>query len=247
MGGMVYLNDGSGTPVPGPNVNRDVVPAMLTPGEFVVNRDATSRNLALLQAINNPSSSLPIGYMPPQVSDSVLGVFGQRSRSRGSASPGTLLGRWGMIMPQSINDALAQKLNSPGALGSDLIAILGQPDRLIDLEDFLLYSGVDPKDVSRVKREVAADMASRINPGAYYADGGFGNIAMSSTEKAVRNLESKYPGISLKFQRDRMTPGRRDTLRRARPGETQEQANRRGGGSPTGINYKGQKIGRAHV
>jgi hypothetical protein len=29
--------------VPGPNVNRDVVPALLTPGEFVLNRAATAR------------------------------------------------------------------------------------------------------------------------------------------------------------------------------------------------------------
>lgn len=38
-----------------------------------------------------------------------------------------------------------------------------------------------------------------------------------------------------------MTPGRRDSLRRTRPGETQAQANSRGGGSPTGINYRGQR------
>lgn len=249
MGGYVYtMNDGN--IVPGPNVNRDVVPAMLTPGEFVVNAEATRQNLPLLQAINgsggngpgyNDGSSLPIGYMPPKVSDSVLGAFGQRSRSRGSSSPATLVGRWGMIMPETINGALAQKLNSPGALGSDLLALLQQPDRLIDLEDFLSYNGVDPKDIDMVKRKVAADMASKIQPNAYYADGGFGKIAMSSTQSVVSRLESKYPGINLRFQKDRMTPGRRDTLRRARPGETQAQANARGGGSPTGINYRGQR------
>jgi hypothetical protein len=146
-----------------------------------------------------------------------------------------------MIMPGTVNDALAQKLNSPGALGSDLLALLQQPDRLIDLEDFLSYNGVDPKDIDGVKRKVAADMASKIQPNAYYADGGFGQIAMSSTQNAVSGLESKYPGINLKFQKDRMTPGRRDTLRRARAGETQAQANARGGGSPTGINYKNQR------
>jgi TP901 family phage tail tape measure protein len=241
MGGYVYtMNDGN--IVPGPDVNRDVVPAMLTPGEFVVNREATARNLPLLQSINSQrNSELPIGFMPPSISDSILGIFGQRRGSRGSASPGNLLGRWGMIMPQGINDDLAQKLNSPGALGSDLIALLQEPDRLIDLEDFLSFNGVDPKDIDRVKRQVASDMAARIVPQAYYADGGFGQIAMSSTQRAVTSLENRYPGISLSFQRDRMTPGRRDTLRRPRAGETQEQANRRGGGSPTGINYKGQR------
>jgi TP901 family phage tail tape measure protein len=241
MGGYVYtMNDGN--IVPGPNVNRDVVPAMLTPGEFVVNKEATSANLPLLRSINSQNgSSLPIGYMPPEVSDSVLGIFGERPRSRGSSSPGTLVGRWGMIMPETINGALAQKLNSPGAKGSDLLALLQQPDRLIDLEDFLSYNGVDPKDIDMVKRKVAADMARQIQPNAYYADGGFGKIAMNSTQSVVSGLENKYPGISLKFQKDRMTPGRRDTLRRPRPGETQAQANARGGGSPTGINYKDQR------
>ena len=49
QGGSVYR---SPYIVPGPDVNADVVPAMLTPGEFVVNREATRRNLPLLRAIN---------------------------------------------------------------------------------------------------------------------------------------------------------------------------------------------------
>jgi TP901 family phage tail tape measure protein len=50
-GGYVYtMNDGN--IVPGPNVNADVVPAMLTPGEFVVNREAAQANLPLLMSIN---------------------------------------------------------------------------------------------------------------------------------------------------------------------------------------------------
>ena len=50
-GGMIYASNGQyinfqpkGT---------DTVPAMLTPGEFVVNRKATQKNLGLLQSINN--------------------------------------------------------------------------------------------------------------------------------------------------------------------------------------------------
>ena len=54
-GGYVYtMNDGN--IVPGPNVNADVVPAMLTPGEFVVNAKSTKANLPLLQAINGAGS-----------------------------------------------------------------------------------------------------------------------------------------------------------------------------------------------
>ena len=48
------LNDGG--IVQGPNVNRDVVPARLTPGEFIVNRQAASAFLPLLQSINRQTA-----------------------------------------------------------------------------------------------------------------------------------------------------------------------------------------------
>jgi TP901 family phage tail tape measure protein len=46
--------------VPGPNVNADVVPALLTPGEFVVRRDAvTPETLPILREINGPGTNSP--------------------------------------------------------------------------------------------------------------------------------------------------------------------------------------------
>ena len=50
----------AGRLVPGPNVNKDVVPAMLTPGEFVINREATRKHLPLLRAINSTRGAVPI-------------------------------------------------------------------------------------------------------------------------------------------------------------------------------------------
>jgi TP901 family phage tail tape measure protein len=46
----------TGSLVPGTG-NTDTVPAMLTPGEFVINKEATAANLPLLQAINNGQQS----------------------------------------------------------------------------------------------------------------------------------------------------------------------------------------------
>ena len=61
-GGYVYtMNDGN--IVPGPNVNADVVPAMLTPGEFVVNRESAQANLPLLTAINGGDGMGGPGYI----------------------------------------------------------------------------------------------------------------------------------------------------------------------------------------
>jgi len=50
-GGVIYANQGM--LVPYEPKGTDTVPAMLTPGEFVVNRAATQANLPLLKAINN--------------------------------------------------------------------------------------------------------------------------------------------------------------------------------------------------
>ena len=238
-GGYVYtMNDGN--IVPGPNVDADVVPAMLTPGEFVVNAQSTRENLGLLKAINSGGSlgSSSDGYMPSGVSNSILGAFGYNSRSNKEAN---LVGRWGMILPQSLNDALAGKLGGSGANGADIIAALQEPGRLIDLEDFLLHNGVSPAETKSIMKSAAKDMASKIVPGGKYRDAGLGSIAFSAIDPKIKALESKYPGISLAYQKDRMTPGRRDTRRTPRPGETQAQANKRGGSSPTGINIPGQR------
>ena len=51
-----------GGSVPGSG-NTDTVPAMLTPGEFVINKEATAANLPLLQAINGPGSNGPMYSM----------------------------------------------------------------------------------------------------------------------------------------------------------------------------------------
>ena len=237
-GGSVYL--ASGDEVPGSPRGSDTVPAWLTPGEFVVNAKATKENLPLLRSINNGGSlgSSSDGYMPAGVSNNILSSFGYNSRSNKEAN---LVGRWGMILPQSLNDALAGKLGSDGANGADIIAALQEPGRLIDLEDFLLHNGVSPEETKSIMQAAAKDMASKISPSGKYKDAGLGSIAFNSIDSKIKALESKYPGISLAYQKDRMTPGRRDTRRTPRPGETQAQANKRGGSSPTGINIPGQR------
>jgi hypothetical protein len=52
-GGVVYANNGM--LIPYQPKGTDTVPAMLTPGEFVVNRESTRQNLGLLRAINSNS------------------------------------------------------------------------------------------------------------------------------------------------------------------------------------------------
>jgi TP901 family phage tail tape measure protein len=72
-GGYVYgMNNGS--IVPGPNVNADIVPAMLTPGEFVVNREAAQANLPLLTAINGGAGSGGVGMITGGQAKSLIGL-----------------------------------------------------------------------------------------------------------------------------------------------------------------------------
>ncbi|MEX0595858.1 MAG: hypothetical protein WD512_05090, partial [Candidatus Paceibacterota bacterium] len=54
-GGVVYA--ANGMMIPYQPRGTDTVPAMLTPGEFVVNRSATQANLPLLQSLNNGAGS----------------------------------------------------------------------------------------------------------------------------------------------------------------------------------------------
>ena len=67
-GGRIFMSDGSTVPGTG---NSDTVPAMLTPGEFIVNKQATEKNLGLLYAINGGGA----GYNKGGVTYASKGAF----------------------------------------------------------------------------------------------------------------------------------------------------------------------------
>lgn len=56
-GGLIYRAAGGKAPVNWTPRGTDSVPAMLTPGEYVINRSSTQRYLPILEAINNGNSS----------------------------------------------------------------------------------------------------------------------------------------------------------------------------------------------
>jgi hypothetical protein len=72
-GGMVYAS--KGMMIPYQPRGTDTVPAMLTPGEFVVNRSATKANLPLLQAINGGAKGFSRGGQVNYMADG--GLLGQ--------------------------------------------------------------------------------------------------------------------------------------------------------------------------
>jgi len=220
-----------GNIVPGTG-NQDTVPAMLTPGEFVVNAKATAKNLPLLQAINGStrqagSSNILGGFMAARAANAILATFGVASKSAKSAR---LVGNWGMLMPKRINDQLAMKRGAKGASGIELKMLLNDPDRLIDLDRFLAFKGVKPKDIAAAKKRVASRLSKKINSDSVYDDKSFGRLSFSAIDEEIMAMEQAYPGIRLAYQKDRMMPGRRDT---ASSNPTKH------GPSPTAINVPG--------
>jgi hypothetical protein len=107
MGGYVYtMNDGS--IVPGPNINADVVPAMLTPGEFVVNAEATQANLPLLMAINGGAGTSGAGMITGGQAKSLINL------------PGEFLRRINLISGARRSDTRSgRQVFSPGATNYD--------------------------------------------------------------------------------------------------------------------------------
>lgn len=56
-GGLIYRAGGGSAPINWTPRGTDTVPAMLTPGEYVINRGATQKYLPILEAINNGSNT----------------------------------------------------------------------------------------------------------------------------------------------------------------------------------------------
>jgi TP901 family phage tail tape measure protein len=216
----------TGNIVPGTG-NTDTVPAMLTPGEFVVNKEATAANLPLLHAINGGQQdagyeNMRGGFMSASAANAVLRMFGVSSRS---AKAARLVGNWGMMLPNAIN----RRLRYGKATGAELLPHVSNSKNLIDVERFLSFKGVDPSDISSIQSKIAADMKAGIDPYQMYGDPQLGRLAFSAITPNIKSLESKYPGISLAYQKDRMSPGRRDTL----------SSSSKHGPSPTGVNVPG--------
>jgi hypothetical protein len=140
-GGMIYRNRGGDVPGVG---NTDTVSAMLTPGEFVVNKRSTAKYRSALKAMNagtfgggmavNRYKVQPPKYFPSNLSGGVYNV-----PSRGDqASSGNLA----MIAPQSTtatqmdnsvyNYSLSVNVNGSNASADDIASTVIDKIKRID-------------------------------------------------------------------------------------------------------------------
>jgi hypothetical protein len=165
-GGVVYANRGIFVPR-----GTDTVPAMLTPGEFVVNRGAVNRgnNLQILQAMNGNTS--------PSAAASVAG--GSQALSRGGsvqylADGGILGGLLGGSIPDVIS-SLSQALGSFVSQMSENIKALQNTKFQVTLDSTNInvnVSGMTAGITDQVKEEIAQKVAAKIRNNYSVGQGG---------------------------------------------------------------------------
>jgi hypothetical protein len=164
-GGVVYASRGIFVPR-----GTDTVPAMLTPGEFVVNRNAVNRgnNLQILQAMNGNTS--------PSAAASVAG--GTQGLARGGSvqylSGGGLSSLFGGMVPDFVTD-LSKALSSFVTQMSENIKALQGMKFKVTLDSTNInvnVSGMTAGITDQVKEEIAQKVAAKIRNNYSVGQGG---------------------------------------------------------------------------
>ncbi len=172
-GPIHYLN--SGNTVPGFG-NTDTVPAMLTPGEFVVNKKATSSNLPLLHAINNGQK---------------MSGFNKGGRIPGMQYFGPPFNKPGGGSVASLQDLLAEQARVSSLLGGSLPS---QSERLSSGRSFQYLSEIT--DIT-VLEKIAKRMQSQFGQSvlqAYPSNVGLGKG--TSAQKINKELKFGRASVS---------------------------------------------------
>ena len=154
-GGMVYANQGM--LIPYRPQGTDTVPAMLTPGEFVVNRKATEQNLGLLKSINSGSdvSYLAAGGQPTPLEE-------QREQRKKQFEANKFLRQTGLADPFGMQ-ALKEIVTAPGTF--DLL----NPNAIREEMAFLsekwteITDAVDELSTDEEKQTYLLDKAGKMN------------------------------------------------------------------------------------
>jgi len=192
-GGRIFMSDGSTVPGTG---SSDTVPAMLTPGEFIVNKQATEKNLGLLYSINGGGAGYNKGgvtyaahggYLGPREalskSTAELGAF--TSNRRASATKGTVAGA-------------ASKEGIQGLLNN--LVYLVNPTTNKQLIGNRTMGGFDKRGVplDQLRKEMTSDI------GMWMIDAFAGQKWAKTAYKTTlsNNFDSiaaKYPGKEIRF------------------------------------------------
>lgn len=131
-GGVVYASKGSFVPY-SPR-GTDTVPAMLTPGEFVVNRKATKENFGLLKAINNGQYLNIGGIVKPKYLEGGGGAGGiPSSSSSGGVSLSIDTGNFDSGV-KTFDVSIGNFTNSIGAFSNAINSMVGAVSSIGNLD-----------------------------------------------------------------------------------------------------------------
>jgi TP901 family phage tail tape measure protein len=117
-GGPIFMSNG--TTVPGSG-NTDTVPAMLTPGEFVVNKEATKNNLGLLHNINDSKNpqGLNVGGKAKGIQYLNIGNAVKAWHARQAAKSASRIGGNRNLTPRDLDSLMDEPHGFGELLGRD--------------------------------------------------------------------------------------------------------------------------------
>jgi TP901 family phage tail tape measure protein len=192
-GGRIFMSNGSTVPGTG---NSDTVPAMLTPGEFIVNKQATEKNLGLLYAINGGGAGYnkggttyanPGAYLGPvQAAERAAAELAAFAPNRRRMPVGTA------SVAQQANNQLLGKLNN--------LVYLVNPTTNKQLIGNRIMGGFDKRGVplDQLKREMTSDVGMWMIDA--YAGKKWAKTAYKTTlQNNFDSIAAKYPGKEVRF------------------------------------------------
>ena len=145
-GGAIFSQNG--TTVPGSG-NTDTVPAMLTPGEFVINKKSTKKNLSLIQAINN-GEKVPGYNIGGMIAKKITDLRSYLSARHGA----TTKRNW--VDPLNSSEMRSGAIHGPGVYQSNMAGRAREYSGLADLrlavnrDGFVYRNPRDPMSIAKV-------------------------------------------------------------------------------------------------
>ena len=195
-GGSVFTPDNSNT-VPGSG-NTDTVPAMLTPGEFVVNKESTKNNLGLLHAINaqrlNVGGKVKNGIQYAMAGFKIGNIPGYSAATNAVAAK--LAGVGQSVQRRGVSTAVSGKIKGEK---NNLVYLL-KPSNNQQLTGIRTMKEFDKRGVPLdvLKNDMTSEeglwMIDALAKGNWKKD-----AYKSTLENNFSNIAAKYPGKEIRF------------------------------------------------
>ena len=197
-GGSVFTPD-NGNTVPGAG-NTDTVPAMLTPGEFVVNKESTKNNLGLLHAINaqrlNVGGKVKNGIQYAMSGFKIGNIPGYSAATNSVAAK---LARAGQAAVGRTRGAAPRISDEATQLKNNFVYLLN-PTNNQQLTGVRTMAGFDKRGVPLdvLKQDMVSEdglwMIDALAKGNWKKD-----AYKSTLENNFANIATKYPGKEIRF------------------------------------------------